>query len=528
MTVLDHLPEDFTIPFSTHDLYGRFILSVNSRRMFDAVLDDEVRAELQTKIEALKQDFVLPAGTALARAYRYRDANNQQFPSFMNDDTVRNLVNLVSGGTLELTDEVRGYGHAAIRHVRPLTREAFGLWTTVTNLYAETDDEGANQYATAAVFDTLDTFAAFESRRVEFLRRVMRERLGTSVNESRNNAKPVRSGTGNFSVFYRKARATVESAAVATPYGPVLQDIALLPNGTLSSRRWGIEIEAVDIAGISTPEGWSLKDDGSLRSMSESDHDTDCEYWDDHDIDYCNCGAYGDATETGEWVSPILRSFHSRGLKHLGDELVNRQSNYSAGVHVHVEASDLTPAQAARVQLIYSLFEPLFEHEYQREEREYCRPVSTDQLMQTLRYGRELRQQGRASTQFPYMERYLTVNLNALSAHGTIEFRAMGPRYDYDTLVRWAHFCREMVNLAASRVTQREYLAVRSFRDIIELFAKYGKETATPEWVVKSGTEPVAIALPTERRRRPNVSVNEDVMDDYVGALQINDRPRFW
>lgn len=59
------------------------------------------------------------------------------------------------------------------------------------------------------------------------------------------------------------------------------------------------------------------------------------------------------------------------------------------------------------------------------------------------------RDHGRNTTRnIPGDERYQTVNICSLRSHGTIEFRAMGNVYDYETLVRWAHFLRELINMA--------------------------------------------------------------------------------
>jgi hypothetical protein len=75
-------------------------------------------------------------------------------------------------------------------------------------------------------------------------------------------------------------------------------------------------------------------------------------------------------------------------------------------------------------------------------------------------------------------DRYHSVNLQSLSSHTTIEFRAMGPVYEYEYLIRWAYFVREMVNVAKANVPVKRWTSVKTFADVIAIFAEYGKETA--------------------------------------------------
>ena len=329
-----------------------------------------------------------------------------------------------------------------------------------------------------------------------------------------------------------------------TPTENPFLDLPMLPTGTLSSLRWGIEIEAVDIEGVATPEYWSLKSDGSLRRLDVSsmppvgmqthtegcasetpEEDCTCEQC----FLACDCG-YEDeqrahssnprSSQTGEWVSPILRSYHSRGLKHLCDGIETRRTNTSPGIHVHVEASHLTPEQATNVSILYSALEPLFESEYKREVRNYCRSMQTEELITRLKTSSGMKLAKTPVTQYRSQDRYWTVNLQSLSAHGTIEFRAMGPRYNYEFLVRWAHFLREIVNIASANVPQKEWASVKTFRDLVVLFSKYGKETPTPEWAGDTvAVDAITASLGTESRNLPNIAEVRgraaDVFDDY-------------
>jgi hypothetical protein len=263
----------------------------------------------------------------------------------------------------------------------------------------------------------------------------------------------------------------------------VISTFPIAGHGTKSSRTWGIEVESGGARGIGAPEYWDRKGDSSLYSAYSDDED-----------DYNEDGG-GDC---GEFVSPILHSFHSRGLETLVEKLQTQPQNDSAGIHVHVGAKDLTARQIGGLVFAYEMIEPLIETSYMRENREYCKNRRIDETMAILKASKSTkyktynewqqsedydRNEGSSYSRnsnghyIPAGDRYVSLNLHALDAHKTVEFRAMGPRYEYAPLIQWAHFCREMVNLAAKDVPSREWSAVRSFDDVKIIFAKYGVET---------------------------------------------------
>jgi hypothetical protein len=399
---------------------------------------------------------------------------------YMTLSTFTAIVEAASNGKMRVV--VSG-GRAEIQFVSALMDAALShqqSWRTIRVF----SDSGVDWVSWDYVDAVISECAVIWQNRMVRVRQHLRDqgRLYQSTSEQ-STAKTVRSGGGDFGAMWR-SRVEYQDPGV-------LGHIDILPHGTRSSRPWGIEIEAVDIDGINTPAGWDLKGDGSLEGVyvgdGEERHDPECSAFGDsseYDCDYYdNCSASG-YTTTGEWTSPILTSFHSRGLQHLCVSLENRETNSSPGVHVHVSASDLTPTQAARVSLFYSLLEPLFETDYQRETRGYCESLTASSVIRNLRdarnYSRNTPTRNQRPGAFYSGGRYVTVNLSALVSHGTIEFRAMGPVYDYEHLTRWAALCRELVNLGASSVTQREVLAVRDAEGLTALLAKYGSETPEP------------------------------------------------
>lgn len=323
-----------------------------------------------------------------------------------------------------------------------------------------------------------------------------------------------------FSAFARR-EADTEQHVGSLPF---------VPHGLSSSRRWGIEVESGGARGVNAPAHWTRTSDGSLRSAwagyvevqdfepfdeevtmyrpigtctNGRRHQYEVEVVDPEtgrwvmrpNPDYLSpegCDGCGNETRTvhrtpqtirhearnddcAEFVSPILVSMHSQGLETLTEQLSKQPQNASAGVHVHVEASDLTDAQVAALIFGYDILEPLLEASYRREERRFCNRREADSV---LSFARKLRPGGAGVTRDEVRggNRYVTLNTNALNAHGTIEFRAMGPVYDYAYLTRWAMLCRELVNLAAAGVTVSQFSRIKSWNDLLMMLAEYGKE----------------------------------------------------
>lgn len=286
-----------------------------------------------------------------------------------------------------------------------------------------------------------------------------------------------------------------------------------------ASRTWGIEIESGGARGVRAPDDWDRKYDGSLHSayngsgtryrhiepedcdyymehreevrsetgeMVENPeylHPDDCDYCGDVEVDYDDYDDYDDEDDDcAEFVSGILDQFHERGMRQLTEDLSQEPQNDSAGVHVHVEARDLTPKQIGGLTYAYQIIEPLIEDAYKREVRNYCKVRSQAETLKVIRSGKTAkaltggyREQDDGKVLY-HGDRYVSVNLNSLNAHGTVEFRAMGPVYEYDHLIRWALFCREMVNVAKKNLPAKVWNGVKNWDDVVRILVKYGEE----------------------------------------------------
>lgn len=324
-----------------------------------------------------------------------------------------------------------------------------------------------------------------------------------------------------------------------------LSEFVIPGHGTLSSRNWGIEVESGGARGVQAPVGWNRKYDGSLSSAYDGrsteehpgeeplrpeghfdlhsetihhhgpdnngpcqndpnpnfvpeDNCDECAVWyEEHDEWQEAYDRYNDSYDSGdddddcaEFVSPILHSFHSKGLEKIVTALAENPQNDSAGVHVHVDAGDLTAQQIGGLVYGYNVLEPLLEQSYRRNTREYCKPRPLSEVFSIEKQIEE----GTDPRRNYLGDRYVSLNVNSLVSHGTIEFRAMGPVYDYEYLTRWAYLCRELVNAAKNGATRKDYMAVHNFTDLKNFLIRFGNESVdnalsqiTDEDIVRMG-----------------------------------------
>lgn len=289
----------------------------------------------------------------------------------------------------------------------------------------------------------------------------------------------------NFAKYWENIKSRIAGLVDRDEVFESFKSIPLNPAGTKSSRTWGIEVETVQANLTSRPRGWDMRSDGSLESLSGSD----CNY------DYCNCdcddccdGCHDDCysgdegSECAEFVSPILNHFNSDGLLQLCNDIGDAPCNTTPGIHVHVGANDLTPTDVARLVRMYSLISPFLNVVSYREVFGYCKDISSNNIAHWLSYARAEKRGttvsvGNAVGSQPD-DRYRDLNLQAFNQHGTIEFRLMGPKYDYAHLVRWAWLCRELVNISKLDLPDTMWRNVRSMADILNIVYEYGSETS--------------------------------------------------
>jgi hypothetical protein len=303
----------------------------------------------------------------------------------------------------------------------------------------------------------------------------------------------------NFSKYWQEMKSRAEMFAKGDEILASFSTIPMLPVGTVSSRTWGIEVEVVQDDLVSRkPAGWRKTGDGSLQGIGNGDNYCDCGCDDCDDGSHCgydDCSDNDDGN-TAEYVSPILRSFNSAGLQALCSDLDGSEVNDTPGIHIHVGADGLVASDVARLLAMYSAASPFIWPLMERETRNYCRDVTSENIAYWLGKARDWRNlrptdENWVGWQFILEavnsqpdDRYRDVNLQALNAHGTIEFRAMGPIYNYERLTRWAWMVREMVNVSKLDIPQSTWTNLRSMADLVRLLRQFGSEQL-PEDVTK-------------------------------------------
>lgn len=369
-------------------------------------------------------------------------------------------------------------------------RNGFGYYSGSVILYVALD----GKVSTADSLYWVREAKRFTGEATTHLRNAIRESRVSDIKVS----KPARSGEGDFGVFRDKRAVTIKTDE------KIVERFPLLGHGLLSSRNWGIEVEAAGARGAVAPSGWSAKGDGSLESAYDDrsddglDHSIEDADQEDSYDDYEYCEEHSTyhpyQSDTREFVSPILHSYHSKGLEELTAYLLTQPQNDTAGVHVHVDVADLSARQIGGLVYGYSVIEPLLEASYRRTRRSYCEVRRTDELVEIgktaksaatemrmggykrLDYGRNRDKLG-DKAYLAAGDRYVSLNLQSLGTHGTVEFRAMGNVYEYEYLVRWAYIVREFVNTAKNGAKPADYNRVKDFASLQKLFARFGSET---------------------------------------------------
>ena len=177
-------------------------------------------------------------------------------------------------------------------------------------------------------------------------------------------------------------------------------------------RNQGIAIQAMEYTHAVSDE-WKVVDDGSVYGMDNH-----------HGM---------------ELVSPILRSDSDadmatlrricRAIQKLGGRV-----NKACGLHIHVDATDLTAAQVLQVWTRYQTMEGEIDTLMTSNRRanlgSYCQS-----LRNLMVHGQTKEALARSA------DRYFKVNLQSLNRHGTIEFRQHSGTINADTIINWASFC---------------------------------------------------------------------------------------
>lgn len=422
-------------------------------------------------------------------------ANNVEHASIAQDGYGRDVVRV------ELIDVENPNGSLFISAFNKARRTAYkrmlggSSYTTIRNEWAYVQpwhNPGSmpsawvplNVAATAVNYSQAITMARPTSSDINEARMLLLGELADAERAQSTTRKKL--SMANFATYWGNLKESIRSRVDDAEVFAAFESVPINPAGSKASRTWGIEVETVQANLTERPRGWDQRHDGSLEALGG---DSACAY------DYCECGCddcedgshdYCYSAEDGgcaEFVSPILHHFNSDGLRQLCSDIGDAECNTTPGIHVHVGADDLTPFDVARLVRIYSLISPFLIPYTKREVFGYCKDISTDNVAHWLSISRDL-SRGSKDISVPQGvtmqpdDRYRDLNLQAVHAHGTIEFRAMGPVYDYKHLVRWAWLCRELTNISKLDLPDSMWRNVKSMSDILNIVYEYGSETS--------------------------------------------------
>lgn len=191
---------------------------------------------------------------------------------------------------------------------------------------------------------------------------------------------------------------------------------------------------------------------------------------------------------TGELVSPPL--YGKRGLNKLRKVVqaiadAGAKVNSSCGLHVHVDANDLTPNQILAVSQRYGIFEKRFNKimDPSRANTDWAKKVDKryhTSMITSLNYFKNIGDSFKNAS--GRIDRYRKVNISSFNRHGTIEFRQHEGTMDPDRILNWVQFCTNFVEEIYNNVPQNNGWQLASklnrslFHEIPEDVAEYYKK----------------------------------------------------
>lgn len=154
----------------------------------------------------------------------------------------------------------------------------------------------------------------------------------------------------------------------------------------------------------------------------------------------------GSSHLTGEVVSPILTSYDELNAVVTALYNAGARPNRSTGLHVHVECSDLSGQEVARVVEFYTANQDRIDQMVSVSRRNSrwagkYRNYETESMKQAASTNGKDGLRG-------YANKYRTVNLTPLFSYGTLEFRQHQGTTNAKKIVSWVKFVQSVVAAA--------------------------------------------------------------------------------
>jgi len=245
-----------------------------------------------------------------------------------------------------------------------------------------------------------------------------------------------------------------------------------------TQRRFGVEIEFTRA---------NVNRDALARAITDAGVPCASEYYNHQTVSHWKLTT--DASCGLEMVSPILQGESGfQDLKTVLDIMVEMGCtvNRSTGVHVHLEAADLTALDVKNIVTRYADNEAEIDSWFPRSRRAsnntYCRSVSQGIDVSFRNVDDGALDAERATSAQGYMRhRFCKVNLNSLSRYNTIEFRQHAGSTDFNKVSNWVlflqHFVEQSRKIKSGSVSSvHQPWKKKPFAEIREQIAPFGAE----------------------------------------------------
>lgn len=162
--------------------------------------------------------------------------------------------------------------------------------------------------------------------------------------------------------------------------------------------------------------------------------------------------------------------------------------NRSCGLHVHVNARNLSIAAMRKLAMLYCENEQIIDTMMPASRRgnanNYCGSIRSLDV-QALARATDARAIARAIRREDYTQRYVKLNFAAFWRHGTVEFRQHSGTIDAVKINVWVRTCLRMVDTAASEASQPVTVTVQQRPTNARMARIYDLMMANPEGVTR-------------------------------------------